>query len=427
MERQLSASPARLKARGPLAPNRSVSLCITLIAVAALSFLLLPGSSAEAEGWQTALKTALETVQTTVESTVESSVERSVEGASVEMVIEGEEAGTLRMTAKVEPHRRYENVVNTGTPVTVEEDEVVEGDVVNIGGPITVRGLVEGDVVAIGGNITVSGAVEGDAVSVGGNIFLEGDACICGDGVSVGGRVTLSPESEIRGERVQISVGGLDKLFPGAIGIAMNPFLQRTLMAFAKVFRIIVLIILALLVAAIFTKQTEVAADAVKQQFWKMLLVGFLGELIIVPLLILLAVIIIGIPLIPVAMILIAAAFVLGYVAVACVVGRITWERLSTELTSPIAAAVVGIVVIELVSLLGRLISIGPGPLVLLGTLVSIVGFVIAWAAWTTGFGAAIMTRFGTKPLQLAPAPALTAASFSPPTSPPDETRTGSV
>lgn len=402
--RHISCSNAgRPASRLSPASRRTLPLSVGLIVAAALIFLLPTTLPLSAQEWDT-------------------------DDASLEAIVEVDEEGdTSRFSVSVKTgdYRRYDDTVSMGTSLVIEEDEIVSGDAVNIGGPITVRGIVEGDAVAIGANIVISGTIEGDAVSVGGSIILEDDAEIDGDAVSVGGRVHRSPDSIVHGEVTQISFGGFDTFFPGAVGIITNPFLQRTIALFAKIFRIIVLIILALLVTAIFAKQTEVAAAAITEHFWKVLLIGILAQIVTVPLLIILAVIVIGIPLIPVVIVLVAAALILGYIAVACNVGRFAWRRFRNELSSPLGAAVIGVVLIELVSLLGRVIGIAGGPAVILGVIVSVVGFLIAYVAWTIGFGAALFTRFGTRPQEAAPVPASSIASPAPPAAPSDETGAG--
>jgi hypothetical protein len=61
---------------------------------------------------------------------------------------------------------------------------------------------VKGDVVSIGGNITVFGEISGDVVSVFGNIFLMDGAIIRGDVAAPMGRIERQPSVTLRGEMV---------------------------------------------------------------------------------------------------------------------------------------------------------------------------------------------------------------------------------
>jgi NDP-sugar pyrophosphorylase family protein len=46
-----------------------------------------------------------------------------------------------------------EDIVKIGGGVAIDEDEVIEGDVVVIGGGLTVEGTIKGDAVVIGGSM----------------------------------------------------------------------------------------------------------------------------------------------------------------------------------------------------------------------------------------------------------------------------------
>jgi hypothetical protein len=55
----------------------------------------------------------------------------------------------------------------------------------------------------------------------------------------------------------------------------------------------------------------------------------------------------------------------------------------------------VGLAFIWGITLVGRLVSLGGGPLVHVGAFVLLTGFMIEYAAWTVGLGGALLTRFG--------------------------------
>jgi len=80
------------------------------------------------------------------------------------------------------------DLVRFGEDIEIAADKVVEGDVVAIGGNITVYGRVRGDAVAVGGAVRVkgAGAVEGDAVSMGGGVSTTDSASVGGSNVSIG-------------------------------------------------------------------------------------------------------------------------------------------------------------------------------------------------------------------------------------------------
>src|SRR6185503_20371442 len=69
----------------------------------------------------------------------------------------------------------------------VPAGKVHDGDVVCIGGNVTVAGEVTGDIVIIGGALDVSGSVRGDVVGVGSVLQLSEGAAIDGQFVNVMG------------------------------------------------------------------------------------------------------------------------------------------------------------------------------------------------------------------------------------------------
>ena len=85
-------------------------------------------------------------------------------------------------------HSNANDLVRFGEDIEIPVGKVVEGDVIAIGGDITVRGRVRGDAVAVGGAVHVKdgGAVEGDAVSLGGGVSTADSASVGGSNVSIG-------------------------------------------------------------------------------------------------------------------------------------------------------------------------------------------------------------------------------------------------
>lgn len=80
------------------------------------------------------------------------------------------------------------DLVRFGEDITIPADKVVEGNVVAIGGNVTVLGHVKGDVTSVGGTVEVKGkgVVDGDAVSLGGGVNTTDSASVAGSNVSIG-------------------------------------------------------------------------------------------------------------------------------------------------------------------------------------------------------------------------------------------------
>jgi hypothetical protein len=84
------------------------------------------------------------------------------------------------------------NIVRVGSSYAVDEDEIVAGDVVIIGGALTVEGTIAGNAAVIGGSMYLasSAVVKGDAVVIGGILETE-------EGATVVGSLVENPEQMI--------------------------------------------------------------------------------------------------------------------------------------------------------------------------------------------------------------------------------------
>ena len=88
----------------------------------------------------------------------------------------------------------------------------------------------------------------------------------------------------------------------------------------------------------------------------------------------------------------------LGYTTVAYRVGRLVEGRFSLSFGSPYAAALVGVVALQIWDVLGNLFDLLPGPFGFFSVLISLFGVLVMIAAVIVGFGAVILARFGLEP-----------------------------
>jgi len=229
--------------------------------------------------------------------------------------------------------------------------------------------------VAVGGSVTVAGHVRRDAVAVGGSVTLLPGARVEGDAVAIGGAVSVEEGATLEGDNV--SLGGTIPTMVGSMtrwAVGGRPHL-RSMFGFAsRMTRAVLLYVIALLIAAAFPG----AFLRVKTYLVDRPGLSALGGLALIlgfpPLCVLLAVTIVGIPLIPVAALLLVALLLFGFTVSAGWLGeRMPFLREKT----PVKAVALGGVVLALVSLAPWL---GTATLVL----------VAAFAA-----GAALLSRFG--------------------------------
>jgi len=280
--------------------------------------------------------------------------------------------GVLRVradTASAEPResfreRRRERRARRGTErvvfgqsLDVAAEEILDRAVA-IGGSVTVAGHVRQDVVAVGGSVTLlpGARVDGDAVAIGGSVSVDPAATLEGDNVSLGGTVPRT-------------VGSLAK-WMGGRGHGLHPMFGLA----SRVTRAVLLYAIALLIAAAFPG----AFARVKAYLVSRPGLSALGGLAIVfgfaPLCVFLAVTIIGIPLIPVAVLLLVALLLFGLAISAGWLG----ERMPFLADkTPVKTVALGGLVLALVSLVPWI-----------GTSLLIVAAAIA-------AGATLISRFG--------------------------------
>ncbi len=278
-----------------------------------------------------------------------------------------------------------------------------EGDQVRIGGSVNVPAgkHVDGDVVAVGGSVRVDGHVDGDVVAVGGSVRLGPNAVVEGEVTSVGGTIHRAPGAVIHGAVNEVAFGPHLEFHPqwgfspmiGEIGGLIGTVLWIAFLAF--------IVSLAFLLARGPVERMEyrMATSA-----WKAAAVGLVSWLLFIPVLVMttviLAISIIGIPLllvIPFAMLALAIGILLGFVAVAKYIGHEAERRFGWDHTNPYLSILIGVGFLTVLTLFGGALGLIGGPFGIFGGILTAIGLVIQFAAWTIGFGLFLLTRFGTR------------------------------
>ena len=119
----------------------------------------------------------------------------------------------------------------------------------------------------------------------------------------------------------------------------------------------------------------------------------------ILPVFLLLIITIIGIPLaILVEPLVVVATFILGYTGVSYFIGEKLKDRTSLKPGTPIMTLVIGILAVEAILLLARVIGILGHPFTPISWILTFFGWAFWFVVITVGFGAAILTRLGTRP-----------------------------
>ena len=287
------------------------------------------------------------------------------------------------------------------------ERRTTREDVVRFGESVTVAAddRVRGDVVVIGGRADVEGEVTGDVVVVGGSASFGPESYVRGEVVVVGGRMDRAPTAEFRRGITEVGLGSIPfgdgRGFRGPRGW-FGPRAFQVWDLAGTVLRLVFLALIGCVVVFAAQGTVERVADRSAAEPLKAGLVGFLAQVLFVPVLVvailLLAISIIGIPLLvllPFVLIAALIAMVVGFTGVIQGVGRWLGARMGRE-EQPIYLSVwIGVALLLIPTMAGEALSLVGGVLGAFALALSITGLVIEYAAWTAGIGAIILNRFG--------------------------------
>lgn len=264
--------------------------------------------------------------------------------------------------------------------------------------------VVKGPVVVSDGALDVFGDIDGDAVVLDGDLFVRRGGVVRGQAVALGGRVTLD------GGRVDGEIRSLTSAADIAAAAAERRAMTRTERAGV----LAGVVLLALLLGIVTTMMAQPVLDGVSQElerdFGRAMLVGFLGQLALAPVLgiacVGLVLTLVGILLVPVVIVAYALAaaglLTLGFLAMARLIGSGLWgsgaaRRLSASGAS-LRAVMIGVVVLSAPWAL----AVGVGTVWPAGEwLVVLAASGITWVAVTAGFGATLLSRVGARPVRV--------------------------
>jgi hypothetical protein len=255
-----------------------------------------------------------------------------------------------------------------GTPVRVAPHERT-GQVVAIGGSVTVDGEVSASAVAVGGPVIVNGTVDEDVVSVGSGVRLGPQARVGGDVISVGGSIHRAPGAEVDGEVVEI---GFWEGLAGGWGLGPSwdehryDYFEGSLSRFVRALvSLAVLLLVAALIAVFGKAGLERIGNQIAYEPWKAAVVGLLVIFLFVPVmlmvLVLLAISVIGIPLLLLWPFAVVGCFFLaffGYLAAAHAVGRWSERRFGWRLRAPLTPVLMGLFLVHAPWVLARLVDV---------------------------------------------------------------------
>jgi hypothetical protein len=296
------------------------------------------------------------------------------------------------------------------------------GDIDSGFGELIINGAVAGNVFSKGGNVVINGIVEGDVTLEQGVVELGPEAVVSGR-IYVGRGLIEKADSAIVGELEigeELSAAELNKTVSGTgsdsgydfdgvdsnivteiteevtnavertireIGFTPHrtghwPYYPQPFSGFyggvaRGVINMLIMFALAALTYTLFPRQVKRVGAAVSENTGPVVGWGILAVVLAIPLAILLAITLVGIPLIIVEVAVFAAAAILGYAGIAGLIGGKIIESASNKTVNPLAAIAIGVLVIGLTAM------------------IPIIGALVSLAVYTLAIGATLVTRFG--------------------------------
>lgn len=260
-----------------------------------------------------------------------------------------------------------------------------------------------GRVAVTGGTLEVFGTIDGNAIALDGDVVVREGGMIRGDALAVGGRVRVEGgiiEGEMR------SLSGIGAARPaGAVAAEQSPMEATQRAVSLALGWLMMLAIIGIGVLMFAGTHLQAVEEALERRFARSFWTGLLGQLALAPVLFLLlvglALTLIGILLIPFAVVaytlLVAGLLTLGFLAVARRTGgallRTGARGPDAERRARLRSLMVGILIYAGLWLLAGAFAWSP----IIGGALRGLAVVVTWAALTVGLGAVLMTRAGTR------------------------------
>jgi hypothetical protein len=264
-------------------------------------------------------------------------------------------------------------VLLSGTTLAQTDININNQNLIRMGGDVTVpeKQTVE-NAIAIGGNTIVQpGArVTQTAIAVGGNVTLRQNARVDGDVYSVGGRIIQESGASIGG-----ASASTDENNPTMRGWRHRAGLAGYWVTVAS--RMATALVAAAIGALLLLWQPNFLvsiANLVNQAPGKSALWGFLGGIALVVINVILAITIIGLPLIPIVTVAAMVIAFLGALGVALLVGQ---RVMKSSQRTPVQQFLIGLLIVTVIGL------------------IPVIGGIVLFIANLLGFGAILAWKLG--------------------------------
>lgn len=257
-------------------------------------------------------------------------------------------------------------------------------NIIKVGGDITIEeGKRVNHVIAIGGQVTLYGAADGNVVSIGDSVVLASSSIVGGNVISCGGVIVRGNGSEVYGSLTEINTSNFSEI----VATVLNSDWEGWSWLFA-IFSIILylgLLVLSILLVLLIPKPIRIISDAAERRPYRSGFWGLIGLILVVPLAFLLTISVIGVVLVPLEISIAIAGGLIGFVAVARLVGHRIFVILKKPDQTYLRETIWGVTFLWFVGW------------------IPYVGWMLKVLVLVLGLGAVLVTRFGTyrKPIKV--------------------------
>ncbi|GEM_PF-1789742 len=308
-----------------------------------------------------------------------------------------ERSGEQRRLVSVLPLRVVYRNGETSVSIGLNGFAFLMGGGASIGAPVVVSSPHRGDLLSVGGRVTVDSRVDGDLWVVGADAELSPRAEVTGNVVVIGGRLNASPRAVVGGTMSQLP--GLKVPLLGVLG---TQFSAQALELAGVVLGYV------LFGSALFLSSYYLAAHARQMQqalpsLWRQALITLVVSLVVIPLAVVLIIAsVVGVLLLPLLVLVVFLLALDGYMALCTAIGG--WVRASKgrraagseESLSLFTSGLLALFLVNVPALAGILLTaFRSAALARVGTLLQALSLAVTGAGLAYGFGATLAhTRY---------------------------------
>jgi hypothetical protein len=258
-------------------------------------------------------------------------------------------------------------------------------------------------VVAFAGSVRIEGRVRDEVVVIGGDLELAPTADVTGDLTVFGGELTIAQGARHSGAVHHGATGAWPGWRRPVVRWIDFGGAARWVSLAGTVTRVALLALAVTIVTLLARGRVSRVAAVARATPVRAGLIGLAAQVLFVPALIVvaiaMAITIVGLPfvalVIPLAVVAMGVAMLLGFTSLAHTVGEAVGRRVGWTTDTALWASALGMIVIVLPTLISRVVGMAPESARAITLMLLVVGTAVEYVAWTIGLGAAVMTGLG--------------------------------